>query len=68
MNCQEKVLCHRYNPNIKINNGITTFIISMLTSENFCLMQSHSYCQLYQPLYRIHPYGKRNCSVIYEWA
>lgn len=28
MNYQEKVLCHRYHPHSKINNGIRMFIIS----------------------------------------
>ena len=28
MNDQEKVLCHRYNPPIKIKNGTRMFIIS----------------------------------------
>jgi len=35
MNYQEKVLCHRYHPPIKINNGIRTFIISIGYSQQF---------------------------------
>jgi len=38
MNYQEKVLCHRYHPPIKINNGMRTFIISIGYSQQFLII------------------------------
>ena len=38
MNYQEKVLCHRYHPPIKINNGIRTFIISTVYPRQFLVI------------------------------
>lgn len=38
MNYQENVLCHRYHPPNKINNGISTFIISIGYPQQFMVI------------------------------